>query len=289
MRFKQKISTRSCLRRGRRAGRVPVRIRPPGVRIRTAGSAASRRTAAGPAGAGRPAPRRPCAAGPGPELRLTADEAVRLALENNLGVRVERLEPQIGTYRSPRRAARSCRTSFRRPRHVAATSPPDFFASGGSADATTSERFQTNFGVQQQVPWGGGRYAVSLDASRQTVNCTSSFNPQLGSNLLAQLHPAAAPQLQDRRQPAAGAAEPGRTRRSPTSSCASSWPRRNARCATRTTTWSARSGSWTSPVSRSNCRSESLREQRAAGRSRHDGADRHHRGRRPKSRATRKR
>src|SRR5687768_13192904 len=34
----------------------------------------------------------------GPELRVTADEAVRMALENNLGVRAEKLGPQIGTY-----------------------------------------------------------------------------------------------------------------------------------------------------------------------------------------------
>src|SRR5947207_15257375 len=31
---------------------------------------------------------------PGPELQLSADEAVKLALENNLGIRAERLSPQ---------------------------------------------------------------------------------------------------------------------------------------------------------------------------------------------------
>src|SRR5690349_9698135 len=33
----------------------------------------------------------------GPLVRLTADEAVRMALENNLGVQAERLAPQINT------------------------------------------------------------------------------------------------------------------------------------------------------------------------------------------------
>ncbi len=131
-------------------------------------------------------PATPAPLGSGPELRLTADEAVRLALENNLGVQSARLEPQIGTYQVAEARGAFVPNLFSTTQTRSATSPPDFFASGGSADATTSERFQTNFGVQQQVPWGGGRYAVSLDASRQTVNYTSSFNPQLGSNLLAQ-------------------------------------------------------------------------------------------------------
>src|SRR5690242_5102630 len=34
----------------------------------------------------------------GPELQISADDAVKLALENNLGIRAERLGPQIGTY-----------------------------------------------------------------------------------------------------------------------------------------------------------------------------------------------
>ena len=33
----------------------------------------------------------------GPELRLSADEAVRMALENNLGVQADRLGPRIST------------------------------------------------------------------------------------------------------------------------------------------------------------------------------------------------
>jgi outer membrane protein TolC len=40
--------------------------------------------------------------------------------------------------------------------------------------------------MQQNVPWGGGNYSVSLDASRLSTSSISSFNPQLGSNLSAQ-------------------------------------------------------------------------------------------------------
>ena len=122
----------------------------------------------------------------GPELRITADDAVRMALENNLGVQSARLGPQIGTYGVAQARGAFVPTLFSNTQTRSATSPPDFFASGGSGDATTSERIQTNFGVQQTMPWGGGRYSVALDASKQTVSYTSSFNPQLGSNLAAQ-------------------------------------------------------------------------------------------------------
>jgi outer membrane protein len=121
----------------------------------------------------------------GSELRISADDAVRMALENNLGLQAARLGPQIGTYGVAQARGAFAPSLFSNTQTRSATSPPDFLASGGSGEATTSERIQTNFGVQQAVPWGGGRYSLSLDASRQSVNYTSSFNPQLGSNLSA--------------------------------------------------------------------------------------------------------
>ena len=123
----------------------------------------------------------------GPELLISTDDAVRMALENNLNVQSARLGPQIGTYGVAQARGVYVPNVFSSTQTRSATSPPDFFASGGSADATTQERVQTNFGVQQFLPWGGGRYSASLDASRQTVSYVSSFNPQLGSNLALQL------------------------------------------------------------------------------------------------------
>jgi outer membrane protein TolC len=119
----------------------------------------------------------------GPELALTADEAVRMALENNLGVRSERLGPRIGSLNvaqaralfAPRlQSSASTRSS---------TSPPDFLANAGATETTTSERVFTTVGVAQNLPWGGGNYSLGLDGSRTKVNFTSSFNPQLNSNL----------------------------------------------------------------------------------------------------------
>ena len=129
---------------------------------------------------------RPQAEAGGPQLQLTADEAVRLALENNLGVRAEKFSPQIGTYGVAQARAvfapRLFSTSTRRD----TTSPPDFLTSGGLDEISSSDRFSTNFGVEQLMPRFGGRYSVGLTASRlATTGSVSSFNPQLGSNFAA--------------------------------------------------------------------------------------------------------
>jgi outer membrane protein TolC len=119
----------------------------------------------------------------GPELRLSADDAVRMALENNLGVQAERLGPRISTLN-----VASARALFM-PRLQSststrsATSPPDFLAQAGATEVTTTERVFTSVGVAQNLPWGGGNFSVGWDAAKTTVNFTSQFNPQLNSNL----------------------------------------------------------------------------------------------------------
>lgn len=121
----------------------------------------------------------------GPEIQLTADEAVRMALENNLGVRSDRLSPQISTLNVAQARAAFTPSLFSNTQTRSSTTPPDFLASGGASTTTTSERLFSSVGVQQTLPWGGGRYSLGLDASKATVNYTSSFNPRLDSNLNA--------------------------------------------------------------------------------------------------------
>ena len=131
-----------------------------------------------------PAPAQPT----GPEIRITADEAVRMALENNLGVKADRLGPQISSLNVAGARAAFKPSLFSTSQTRSSTTPPtDFLASGGVSAATTSESLFTSFGVQQSLPWFGGRYSVGLDASKRTVNTPVSFNPQLGSNLNASL------------------------------------------------------------------------------------------------------
>lgn len=126
------------------------------------------------------------AAPAGPELQLSADEAVRMALENNLGVRSDRLGPQISNLNVAQARAAFMPTLQSSTSTRSSTTPPtDFLTSGGSSSTTTSERVFTSVGVNQNLRWGGGRYSFGVDASKQTVNYTSPFNPQLGSNMVA--------------------------------------------------------------------------------------------------------
>ena len=128
----------------------------------------------------------PPAAPTGPEIQLTADEAVRMALENNLGIRSDRLAPQISGFNvAQARAAFMPILSSTASTRSSTTPPTDFLTTGGTTATTTSERLFTTVGVNQNLRWGGGRYTLGVDASKQTVNYASPFNPQLGSNLNA--------------------------------------------------------------------------------------------------------
>jgi outer membrane protein TolC len=170
MRFEQQISACS---RGAGAAALAVCLFASGRQV----------FASGQAGPAPQPPAAPTAALPGPVLKLTSEEAVRMALENNLGIQAERLGPQIGTLGVAQARAAYKPTLFSNTLTRSSTNPPDFLSSGGQTSTVTGGRNQTSVGVQQFVPWGGGRYSLSLDASRGTTSGISSFNPQLGSNL----------------------------------------------------------------------------------------------------------
>ena len=130
------------------------------------------------------APTRPLNASAAPTvMKITPDEAVRMALENNLGVQADRLGPQIETYGVAEARAAYALTLTSLTTTRSATQPPtDFLSSSNSV--LTNDSFRTNAGVGQQVPWGGGRYTFGIDAARATSsNPTNPFNPQLDSGL----------------------------------------------------------------------------------------------------------
>jgi outer membrane protein len=173
MRLKQQISARSSL----------WTIVVSGVFLFASGLPVSASEQNPPA---QPTPAQPAAStSQGATISVSADEAVRLALQNNLGIQAERLAPQIQTYVVSQARAAFTPSLFSVTTKRNSTSPPDFLTSGGVAEATTGQRIQTNVGLQQLVPWGGGRYSFALNASKATTTSTSSFNPQLGSNLNA--------------------------------------------------------------------------------------------------------
>ncbi len=131
-------------------------------------------------------PSTPAVAAPqGPQFQLSADEAVRMALENNLGIRASRLSPQVQALILNQTRASFAPTLISNFVKNSSTTPPEDFLSG-SGTALTNAGLRTNGGLQQLLKWGGGRYQVTLDGARNiTSNAGSVYNPRLSSNLNA--------------------------------------------------------------------------------------------------------
>ncbi len=114
--------------------------------------------------------------------RLSVDEAVRLALEQNLGLQVARLDPQIQDI-----AVAEVRTSWRpvftsalnnNSRNNASTSSLD----GGQTKVTDST-FTTQFGLRQTLRTGAS-YSASWNNNRSTSSSSfTNFDPLLNSSL----------------------------------------------------------------------------------------------------------
>ena len=120
---------------------------------------------------------------------LGIEDAVRMALENNLGVQAERLNPQIQALGIARANAAFTPALFSSVSRRSSTSPPtDFNTTGEGQAISTSANLNTQAGVQQNIPRFGGNYSVAFDGSRATTNNINSvFNPQLGSAFNAQI------------------------------------------------------------------------------------------------------
>ena len=115
--------------------------------------------------------------------RLTADEAVRLAAENNLGIQIARFDPQIENLNVAQARTGWTPTLASSMQQRSNTSPPNSFLSGAQG-ALNSDQFSMTTEVQQQLPWFGGSYAAGFDSARSTTNnFFTNFNPQLQSSL----------------------------------------------------------------------------------------------------------
>jgi outer membrane protein TolC len=115
--------------------------------------------------------------------RLTVDDAVRLALEHNLGVRVARIDPQIQDLGVAAAQAAWSPTLTTSLQGASADSPSNSFLSGAQGAKTSDGRVVTTVGVEQAFRWGG-RYTVGWDGSRSTTtNLFSNFSPQVRSSL----------------------------------------------------------------------------------------------------------
>ncbi len=117
-----------------------------------------------------------------PVRPLSVDEAVTLALEQNLDLRVERINPLIQDT-----AVAEARSVYAPTLSTTVTgdnrdSPAGNIFAGG--DVVTDRFLQDSVEMVQQVPWRGGQYTARWNGQRSsTTSIFTSFNPRLSSNL----------------------------------------------------------------------------------------------------------
>ncbi len=118
---------------------------------------------------------------PGTQVDLTLQEATTRALERNLELSVERLNPQTFDLSLARIRAAYRPTATSQFGKRAVTQPPTNQLNGGTI--VTNDTSTYNAGIAQAIPWGGGAFAFNFNNNKQvTSNIFSNFNPTFTSN-----------------------------------------------------------------------------------------------------------
>ena len=118
---------------------------------------------------------------PEPVRRLSVDEAVSLALEQNLGIAIERLNPQIQDVTVAQARSYWMPTLSSTLQNNSQNLPSTSILSGG-ATKITNANFTTQFGVSQLLPTGASYSATWNGGRSTTTNIFTNFEPQLSSN-----------------------------------------------------------------------------------------------------------
>ena len=116
---------------------------------------------------------------------LTLDDAIQRALDRNLNIAVERINPQVFDLDLAEQNAFYRPTLSLNYDTSSATSPSSFQLDGGLFVETDNSN--VDVGVNQPVKWGGGTLNVGFDNNRrETTNAFTSFNPSFRSVFQAQ-------------------------------------------------------------------------------------------------------
>jgi outer membrane protein len=121
-----------------------------------------------------------------PVVALTLDDAVKFALDRNLDIAVQRLNPEINdiAYASIRSVYHPSLTSLI---STQSTSTPATSTLSGSTQQAGSAVIAglTNYngGLAQSIPWGGGSATVALNNNKQTTTSANVlYNPTYNTN-----------------------------------------------------------------------------------------------------------
>ena len=122
----------------------------------------------------------------GPVRRMSIDDAVATAIEQNLDLQVQRYNPQLQDLSTDQFKAAYTPNFVSTVSTSDSTQPSTNILSGGTASGITTGQSLFNFGVASLTNWGGGSYDVRWNNGRNTTNNQfSTFNPQLSSSLSA--------------------------------------------------------------------------------------------------------
>jgi outer membrane protein len=122
-------------------------------------------------------------------LRLSLDEAIKLALERNLDISVQRLNPQAFDFSLASLRANYRPTFFSNISQQSLTRSSTSTISGATVGTGILDNTTTyNAGLAQNFTWGGGNVAVAINNNRQTTtNSTALVNPNYQANWSATL------------------------------------------------------------------------------------------------------
>ena len=118
-----------------------------------------------------------------PVRRISIDEAVKLAMEQNLGIRIQRFDPGIqdtGVLLARSNWAPALSSTITRN----SNQQPTTSILSGTQPSVTTGTFSAGASLTQQLPWRGANYALNWNNARFTTNDpTNTFNPRLSSNV----------------------------------------------------------------------------------------------------------
>ena len=120
----------------------------------------------------------------GEVIRLTADEAARLATANNPDLAAGRYDPRITAERlAEARAAFLPTLTSGFQRNVQQAPPSSIFLGN---EGTRTDLWSGNVALGQQLPWGGGTYSLGWSSLRTNASSSlSNFNPAVTAQLAA--------------------------------------------------------------------------------------------------------
>ena len=116
---------------------------------------------------------------------LTLDDVIQRALERNLDIAVERINPQVFDLTIAQQNAFYRPTVGLNLNSSSRTNPSSTQLDGG--DVTETDTANLDVSLNQPVKWGGGSLRIGFDNNRQeTTNAFSSFNPGYRSSFVSQ-------------------------------------------------------------------------------------------------------